>query len=141
MAIAGLLIFAGFMIWLMLRITRRQMLLEDIYGADANDSPSVVGVDQETGQVKLAPPSDLEKMRKSWHPVRFPSSWEGRSSGFPPEKAHRDGKMDGRKVWCDKNCTGPWRVEGPDTPNPVFWFAVEKDAHEFTLSWYPFKCT
>lgn len=145
-----LLVFAG-LIALAVRMTRRQLRLERLAtpsdvpatGGPATDGPaaaSIVAAADAAGKFHRV--SDgIEDMRRSWHPVRFPSGWESRSDGLPKEKVYADSDMIRRRDWCAEHCEQPWRVEVVNGGAPVFWFESARDASEFTYTWFPFKCS
>jgi hypothetical protein len=134
-----LLVFAG-LIALAVRMTLRQFRL-DQFAATGPASPGIVAAADAAGKFHRI--SDgIEEMRRSWHPVRFPSGWESRSSsGFPEEKVYADTNMILRRDWCAEHCTRPWRVEVVRGAAPVFWFESAEDASAFTYAWFPFKCS
>lgn len=148
MAIFELTVLAALIVGLALYLTRRQYrrALVDrgelgYPGETIGDSglPFVVTVDPASG--KLAPVTEaLDDMRRSWTAIRFPHTSESRAAGFPAEKSYGDSKFAGRRAWCEKHCRGRWRVENPASPALVFWFEDERDASEFAMAWYPFKC-
>lgn len=144
MSINSLLLFAvfGLLIWAALRMTRQTLQAVDAREARraaGAASEIVVETDPDTGSV-LVVSDDLDRMRRQWHPVRFPESWESRVGGFPREPVERDGSLGRRRAWCEIHCSGRWRVEAPNTPSPVFWFENPRDASDFSLAWFPFKC-
>ncbi len=138
-AIAVFLVLGG-MVLLAVRLTRRQMALTAMTEALTPARRSLVAVDPETGRV-LDASSELAVIEESWHPVRFPEGWESRSAGFPPERVQFDRALGGRRKWCETRCRGAWRVEQPESDSPVFWFQDRRDAADFSLHWFPFKCT
>ena len=142
LAMGILLVFValGGLIWLAIRITRRQIALGDLADALSADRRKLVAVDPSTGAVRDAT-GDLAMVAESWHPVRFPEGWESRSAGFPSERAAFDRTLGSRRHWCETKCRGAWRVERADTASPVFWFEDRRDAAAFTLQWFPFKCS
>lgn len=126
--------------WLAVRLTRRQIVLSALTESLSPSQRSLVAVDPASGRV-LDASIELPAIEATWHPVRFPEGWESRSAGFPPERAFLDGTLGGRREWCETRCRGAWRVERPDSASPVFWFEDRHDAAEFSLHWYPFKCS
>jgi hypothetical protein len=132
----------GLLIWLAARMTRntlRHLSDQEALIDQGGIARLVVEMNPGTGAVEVV--SDhLEDMHATWHPIRFPESWESRSAGFPPEKVEFDGRLSGRRKWCEANCKGRWRVEAPTSLAPVFWFENRYDADGFSLAWYPFKC-
>ncbi|HEY9566747.1 MAG TPA: hypothetical protein VIR38_01550 [Thalassobaculum sp.] len=140
MATLGLILALGGLLWLAVRITRRQIALGELTEALAAEHRLLVAVDPASGQL-LDATSELPKVEASWHPVRFPEGWESRSAGFPAERAGLDRNLDRRRRWCEQHCTRRWRVERPSSPGPVFWFEDRRDAVEFSLAWFPFKCS
>lgn len=140
MGAIGLLLVLGGLVWLAVRLTRRQVALSAITDSLAPARRILVAVDSTTGTVRDASP-ELADVEATWHPVRFPEGWESRSAGFPSERASFDRTLGGRRHWCETRCRGPWRVERPESSSPVFWFQDRRDAAEFSLHWYPFKCS
>jgi hypothetical protein len=136
----GILIVLGGLIWLAVRLTRRQIALSTLSDALTPADRSLVKVDRETGHV-VDVRRELAEVESGWHPVRFPEGWESRSAGFPSERVARDRTLGGRRQWCETRCRGAWRVERPESASPVFWFEDRRDAAEFTLHWFPFKCS
>ena len=130
----------GGLVWLAIRLTRRQIALGALADSLSPAGRSLVVVDPATGEVRDAS-ADLATVEASWHPVRFPEGWESRSAGFPSERAMFDRTLGGRRHWCETRCRGAWRVERADTSSPVFWFEDRRDAADFTLQWFPFKCS
>lgn len=140
MATIGMLLFLGGLVWLAVRITRRQIALGDLNDALAPERRLLVAVDRNSGQL-LDATSELAVVEASWHPVRFPEGWESRGSGFPTERAYLDRTLERRRRWCEENCKAAWRVERPSSPGPVFWFEDRREAAAFSLAWFPFKCS
>ena len=140
MATLGLILTLGGLLWLALRITRRQIALGELTDALTAEHRPLVAVDPVSGHL-LDATSELPKVEATWHPVRFPEGWESRSAGFPAEPASFDRSLERRRHWCEQHCTGRWRVERPASPGPVFWFEARRDATEFSLAWFPFKCS
>ena len=140
MATIWLLIALGGFVWLAVRLTRRQIALSTLNDAMAPVKRSLVAVDSATGQV-LDASDEYAEVEAGWHPVRFPEGWESRGGGFPPERVAYDRNLGGRRQWCETRCRGAWRVERPDAASPVFWFEDRRDAVDFTLHWFPFKCS
>ncbi|NQW09865.1 MAG: hypothetical protein HQ481_08320 [Alphaproteobacteria bacterium] len=139
MTVFGLAIGAALFFWLAVYLTRRQIALAQADRAIPEALGFVVAVDSESGRIK-AVTDDLAMMRRTWHPIRFPYEWESRCAGLPAEKAYVDAGFAGRRVWCEEHCQGAWRVENPTSPGPIFWFEQTRDATDFSLAWYPFKC-
>jgi|GEM_PF-729071 len=135
-----LLIALGGMVWLAVRLTRRQIALSALTDAMSPAQRTLVAVDRATGQV-LDASGEFAQIEASWNPVRFPEGWESRGAGFPSERVVFDRTLGGRRQWCETRCRGDWRVERPDTGSPVFWFEDRRDAVDFTLFWFPFKCS
>ena len=135
-----LVVFAG-LIALAVRMTLRQFRLDQF--AVSGDSPSATGIvaaADTTGKFHRI--SDgLDEMRRTWHPVRFPSGWESRCGGFPEEKVYTDATMIQRRDWCAEHCEAPWRVEVVRGSAPVFWFQSAQEAEAFAYAWFPFKCS
>lgn len=140
MGTVWLLVGLGGLVWLAVRLTRRQIALSAMTDAMTPSQRNLVTVDSATGQVRDVS-SDLAEVEAGWHPVRFPEGWESRGAGFPPERVTFDKTLGGRRRWCETQCRGAWRVERPDAPSPVFWFEDRRDAVEFSLHWFPFKCS
>lgn len=140
MGTLGLLLALGALVWLAVRLTRRQIALGALSDALSPARRNLVAVDAATGRV-LDVSSELAEVEAGWHPVRFPEGWESRSAGFPGERVARDRTLGGRRQWCETRCRGAWRVERPESAGPVFWFEDRRDAADFTLDWYPFKCS
>lgn len=140
MAMTGLVLALLGLIWLAFRITRRQIALSELNEALAPERRLLVAVDRSSGQL-LDASAELDMVEAGWHPVRFPEGWESRSAGFPTERAYTDRSLDRRRRWCEENCRGTWRVERPTSPAPIFWFRDRRDAAEFSLAWFPFKCS
>lgn len=140
MGAIGLILVLGGLVWLAVRLTRRQIALSTINDSLAPAHRILVAVDNTTGTVRDVSP-ELADVESTWHPVRFPQGWESRSAGFPSERASFDRTLGGRRHWCETRCRGPWRVERPDGSSPVFWFQDRRDAAEFSLHWFPFKCS
>ena len=140
MSTLGIILALGGLVWLAVRLTRRQISLSTLTDSLPLDRRGLVAVDQATGRV-LDASSELAAVEASWHPVRFPQGWESLSAGYPTERAFFDRTLGGRREWCEKRCRGAWRVERPDSASPTFWFADRRDATDFTLQCYPFKCT
>ncbi|GHD58183.1 hypothetical protein GCM10017083_40760 [Thalassobaculum fulvum] len=138
-AIAVFLVLSA-LVLLAVRVTRRQMALSALTDALAPARRSLVAVDPASGRV-LDARAELAEVEATWHPVRFPEGWESRGSGFPPERASFDRTLGGRRKWCETRCRGAWRVERPESGNPVFWFEDRRDAADFSLQWFPFKCS
>lgn len=135
-----LVVFAG-LIALAVRMTLRQVRLDPFAATDG--SPAATGIvaaaDQNGKFHKIT--DGLEEMRRTWHPVRFPSGRDSRSGGFPEEKAYADQNMILRRDWCADHCEEPWRVEVVRGSAPIFWFQSPRDASAFTYAWFPFKCS
>lgn len=140
MALIGLVLLLGALVWLAVRITRRQIALSDLNDTLGPERRLLIAVDQASGRL-LDATSELGKVEAAWHPVRFPDGWESRSAGFPTERAYMDRTLDRRRRWCEQNCKHGWRVERPSSPSPVFWFEDRREATDFTLAWFPFKCS
>jgi len=140
MTAIGLVLVFGGLVWLAVRITRRQIALSALNDALAPEHRLLIAVDRASGQL-LDATSELAKVEAGWHPVRFPEGWESRSAGFPTERAYMDRTLDRRRRWCEDHCKRAWRVERPSSPSPVFWFEDRRDATEFSLAWFPFKCS
>ena len=130
----------GGLVWLAVRLTRRQTQLSALTDSLPLARRMLVAVDPATGNVRDAS-ADFETVEATWHPVRFPEGWESRSAGYPSERSAFDRTLGGRRSWCETQCRGAWRVERPESESPTFWFEDRRDATEFTLHWYPFKCT
>lgn len=127
------------LVWWGVRLTRARLALA---GADAGAVVPlgfVVAVDETTGKL-AAVGGDLEAMQRTWHPVRFPDAGESRSAGLPAERAYGDRGFSGRRGWCEEHCKGRWRLEDSPTYGLVFWFQDQRDATDFSLAWFPFKC-
>lgn len=134
-----LLVFGG-LIALAVRLTLRQFRLDQFAASGTAAGPSIVAATDAAGKFHRISDA-LEDMRRSWHPVRFPSGWESRCSGFPEEKVYSDSNMILRRDWCTAHCEGPWRVEVARGAAPIFWFQSARDASAFTYAWFPFKCS
>ncbi|MEQ9332481.1 hypothetical protein [Thalassobaculum sp.] len=130
----------GGLVWLAVRLTRRQIALSAMTDALSPAERNLVTVDSATGKV-LDVSSELGEVETGWHPVRFPEGWESRGSGFPPERVNFDRTLGGRRTWCETRCRDVWRVERPESRSPIFWFKDRRDAVEFSLHWFPFKCS
>ena len=130
----------GALVWLAVRITRRQMALSDLNDSLAPERRLLIAVDKASGRLFDAT-NELPRIEADWNPVRFPEGWESRSAGFPTERAYTDRTLDRRRRWCEETCKGAWRVERPTSSSPVFWFESRRDAADFTLAWFPFKCS
>jgi len=134
-----LLVFAG-LIALAVRMTLRQFRMDQV-ATSGSEATGVVGVADASGTFHRVL-EGLDEMRRTWHPVRFPSGWESRSSGgFPEERVYADQTMAQRRDWCAKHCRAAWRVEVVKGSAPVFWFESDADARDFTYAWFPFKCS
>ena len=75
---------------------------------------------------------------ENWQPVRILHALDStsRSLGWPPE--NRDtSQMEG---WCRKHCRGRWLIDFEDESVATFRFEQRRDASEFALRWFPFKC-
>lgn len=140
MAVFGLILVLGGLVWLAIRLTRRQIALGALADALTPEQRTMVSVDPVTGRV-LDASSDIQMVEAGWHPVRFPEGWESRGAGFPPDRISFDRTLGARRQWCETRCKGAWRVERPEAPSPVFWFEDRRDAADFTLHWFPFKCS
>lgn len=140
MSAVWLFLFLAGLVWLAVRQTRRQIALSAIADALAPAHRNLVAVDRKTGKVLDVSP-ELPGIEATWHPVRFPEGWESRGSGFPRDRVSSDRSLGQRRQWCETHCRGAWRVERPEAASPVFWFEDRRDATEFTLHWYPFKCS
>lgn len=136
------LIFFAVLIAIAVRMTRRQFQL-DQFAAPPSLPPggagSLVAAPDASGAFQRVE-EGIEEMRRTWHPVRFPSGWESRSGGLPEEKVYADATMIQRRDWCLAHCEEAWRVEVPPGNAPVFWFQSARDARDFTEAWFPFKC-
>ena len=137
-ALIPLLVFAG-LIALAVRATLRQLRDDPFAQGEAAPAGIVADVDANGKFQKVE--TGVEDMRRTWHPVRFPSGWESRCGGFPEEKAYSDTSMLQRRDWCMKHCESAWRVEVARGNAPVFWFESHRDATEFSFAWFPFKCS
>jgi len=141
----AIVISLGFVILIVqaVRMTRQHLQrserTEYMFALD-QDNALIVELDPEKGGSSRVR-EDPAVMRATWHPIRFPEEWESRSRGLPAEKVDFDKSMRGRRDWCEAHCRGRWRVEGPNLPNPVFWFEDHQDAMDFSLAWFPFKCS
>lgn len=140
MAATGLVLVLVALVWLAVRLTRRQIALSEFGESLSAGRRVLVALDPATGQV-IDVSGELAATEASWHPVRFPEGWESRSAGFPSERVFSDRTMNGRRHWCEQRCRGGWRVERPESSSPVFWFEDRRDAADFTLAWFPFKCS
>lgn len=139
MKVLGLVAVAALVVWLMIRQARRQIALARADDELAAAQGFVAAVDPATGKL-AAVADDLDAMRRRWHPIRFPEGSESRSAGLPAEKAYSDTGFAGRRAWCEAHCRGRWRLEDTERHGLVFWFEDQKDAAEFSLAWFPFKC-
>jgi len=76
-------------------------------------------------------------MNENWQPVRILHPLDtSRSRGWPPE--NRDVVQ--MLSWCKKHCRGGWRVSLEGEPIATFWFEWPRDAQEFAVRWFPYKC-
>lgn len=136
MKVLGLFLVALALIFLIRRAFYRQSL-KDSLTYDGNDGP-LVEVEKDSGEVQDV--SHLKgETHESWFPVRFPNRSASRIGGFSKAHGVNDVNLHGRRDWCETYCTGAWRVEGPKTAAPIFWFENEVDAKEFTFAWFPIK--
>lgn len=133
-----LIVFAG-LIALAIRLTLRQFRLDPFAVTDGSRaSMGIVAVADENGKFHKIT-DGLDEMRRTWHPVRFPSGRDSQSGGFQEEKAYTDRTMILRRDWCAEHCAEPWRVEVVSGSAPIFWFQSPQDASAFTYAWFPFK--
>lgn len=136
------LIFFAVLIAIAIRMTRRQFRLDQFAGPPplpTGERSALVAAADADGKFHRVH-DGIEEMRRTWHPVRFPSGWESRTGGFPEEKVYADTTMIQRRDWCAEHCEQPWRVEVARGNAPVFWFQSPRDAQAFTEAWFPFKC-
>ncbi len=73
-----------------------------------------------------------------WQPVRILHALDkhSRSLGWPPE--NRDTSQ--MEAWCAKHCRGGWRIDFDDDSVATFYFEARRDASEFAIRWFPYKC-
>src|SRR3546814_15253416 len=86
MATLGLILALGGLLWLAVRITRRQIALGELTEALAAEHRLLVAVDPASGPL-LDATRELPKGEASWPPVRFPEGWDSHSAAFPSERA------------------------------------------------------
>jgi hypothetical protein len=136
-----LLVFAG-LIALAVRMTYRQFRVDRFAAPESVAGAGAIVAAADANGTFHRVTEGVEEMRRSWHPVRFPSGWESRASGgFPEERVYADRSMAERRDWCAAHCERAWRVEVVKGAAPVFWFESDRDASEFTYVWFPFKCS
>lgn len=72
-----------------------------------------------------------------WQPVRILKALDGsRSLGWPPE--NRD--VHAMAIWCERHCQGGWVIDLNEDTAATFRFERGRDAQEFALRWFPYKC-
>lgn len=72
-----------------------------------------------------------------WQPVRILKALDtSRSLGWPPE--NRDVRP--MAAWCEKHCKGGWVIDLNEDTVATFRFERGRDAQEFALRWFPYKC-
>lgn len=76
-------------------------------------------------------------MNEDWQPVRILKALDSsRSLGWPPE--NRDFTQ--MHAWCVKHCKGAWEMALDENTVATFWFQLPREAQEFAVRWFPFKC-
>jgi hypothetical protein len=74
---------------------------------------------------------------RNWQPVRILKALDtSRSLGWPPENRDVRPMVD----WCEKHCKGGWTIDLAENTVATFRFENSRDAQEFALRWFPFKC-
>jgi len=43
-------------------------------------------------------------------------------------------------TWCEKFCRGGWAFDLEDATVATFHFERPRDAQEFAVRWFPYKC-
>ena len=73
-----------------------------------------------------------------WQPVRILHALDkhSRSLGWPPENRNT-AEME---AWCQKHCRGRWLIDFDDASVATFRFENRRDASEFAVRWFPYKC-
>lgn len=76
--------------------------------------------------------------KQHWQPVRILHALDrhSRSLGWPPENRNT-AEM---QKWCEKRCRSNWLIDFDDDSVATFWFESRRDAAEFAIRWFPFKC-
>jgi hypothetical protein len=77
-------------------------------------------------------------MTEHWQPVRILRALgkHSRSLGWPPENRNTS-EME---AWRQKHCRGGWLIDFDDESVATLRFEQRRDAQEFALRWFPFKC-
>ena len=44
------------------------------------------------------------------------------------------------EAWCAKHCRGGWRIDFDDDSVATFYFEARRDASDFAIRWFPYKC-
>jgi hypothetical protein len=79
----------------------------------------------------------MAAVMESWQPVRILHALDtSRSLGWPPE--NRDFRP--MHAWCSRHCRGRWRMALDEQTVATFWFEHSRDAQEFAIRWFPYKC-
>tara|TARA_R110001599_G_scaffold28592_1_gene98727 strand:- start:43 stop:300 length:258 start_codon:yes stop_codon:yes gene_type:complete len=72
-----------------------------------------------------------------WQPVRILHALDtSRSLGWPKENRN----FVEMHTWCKKHSKHDWRMVLNKETVATFWFESRRDAQEFALRWFPFKC-
>jgi hypothetical protein len=79
----------------------------------------------------------MSQVGPDWQPVRILKAFDtSRSLGWPPE--NRDVRP--MAAWCEKFCRGGWAFDLEDATVATFHFERPRDAQEFAVRWFPYKC-
>ena len=79
-----------------------------------------------------------DHMKDHWQPVRILRALDSnsRSLGWPPENRNTSEMQ----TWCEKHCKGRWLIDFDDNSAATFRFESPRDAAEFAVRWFPYKC-
>ncbi len=129
-------LIAGFVVYQSIRQIRLQI------AADAGSSDNWTGAKRYGGKFDDKQPPDQDIVRRTWTPVRFPTTGilskpGGDSDASPPDESRIRRQID----WCDKHCSQGWLIVVPVQGETFLWFQSKDDAHRFAAAWQPLAGT